>query len=96
MLRMQSGGYATTVSHDATATVIANNSAIRGIALAPNGTTRLLADNAGVRFTGTVRMDVATGTTAPSAGGAGALPATPAGYMTINVGGTDRKIPYYA
>lgn len=36
-----------------------------------------------------------TTTTAPGAGGAGALPATPAGYMTINVNGTDRKIPYY-
>lgn len=96
MLRMQSGGFATTVSHDTIATVIANNSAARGIALAPNGTTRLLADNSGVRITGTVRMDVATQTTSPSAGGAGALPATPAGYMTINVGGTDRKVPYYA
>lgn len=37
----------------------------------------------------------ATGTTAPSAGGAEALPATPAGYMTVKVNGIDRKIPYY-
>jgi hypothetical protein len=37
----------------------------------------------------------ATTTSAPVAGGAGALPATPAGYMTINVNGTNRQIPYY-
>lgn len=36
-----------------------------------------------------------TATTAPSAGGAGALPATPAGYVTVNINGTDRKLPYY-
>lgn len=34
-------------------------------------------------------------TTAPGAGGAGALPATPAGYMTIQVGGADKKVPFY-
>lgn len=34
-------------------------------------------------------------TTTPSAGGAGALPATPAGYVIININGTTRKIPYY-
>lgn len=36
-------------------------------------------------------------TTAPSAGGAGALPATPAGYATFlqDSAGTSRKIPYY-
>jgi len=36
-----------------------------------------------------------TGTTSPSAGGAGALPATPLGYITININGTNRQIPYY-
>lgn len=34
-------------------------------------------------------------TTSATAGGATALPATPQGYMTINVNGTDRKVPYY-
>lgn len=38
---------------------------------------------------------VATTTTAPAAGGAGALPATPAGYATFSIGGTAHKIPYY-
>lgn len=36
-----------------------------------------------------------TTTTAPAAGGAGALPATPAGYVTVHIAGTARKIPYY-
>lgn len=39
--------------------------------------------------------EVTTTTTAPSAGGAGALPATPAGYMTTIINGTTRQIPYY-
>lgn len=37
----------------------------------------------------------ATTTTAPGAGAAGALPATPAGYATVTIGGTPRKIAYY-
>lgn len=37
-----------------------------------------------------------TTTTAPAAGGAGALPATPLGYYVVNVAGVDRKVPYYA
>lgn len=36
-----------------------------------------------------------TSTSVGAAGGASALPATPVGYLIINVGGTDRKIPYY-
>lgn len=36
-----------------------------------------------------------TTTTAPGAGGAGALPATPLGYTTVYINGTARKIPYY-
>lgn len=34
-------------------------------------------------------------TTAPAAGGAAALPATPAGYVTVTLGGAERKLPYY-
>jgi hypothetical protein len=36
-----------------------------------------------------------TSTGSPSAGGAGALPATPAGYATVMVNGAPRKIAYY-
>lgn len=36
-----------------------------------------------------------TTTTAPAAGGAGALPATPLGYYVVTVAGVDRKVAYY-
>lgn len=38
----------------------------------------------------------ATQTTVGAAGGANALPATPTGYLSIQVGGVDAVIPYYA
>ncbi len=34
-------------------------------------------------------------TTSATGGGAGALPATPAGYITITKDGVDYKVPYY-
>jgi hypothetical protein len=37
-----------------------------------------------------------TATTVGAAGGASALPATPTGYLVINVAGTQMKVPYYA
>ncbi len=37
-----------------------------------------------------------TATTVGAAGGASALPATPTGYVIINVAGTAFKVPYYA
>lgn len=37
-----------------------------------------------------------TQTTVGAAGGASALPATPTGYLTVNVGNTSYVIPYYA
>lgn len=40
-------------------------------------------------------LGATVGTTAPAAGGAGALPATPLGYITLNVNGTDRQVAYY-
>jgi hypothetical protein len=42
-----------------------------------------------------ISISPTTTTTAPAAGAAGALPATPTGYATIRIGGTDRKIAYY-
>lgn len=38
---------------------------------------------------------ISTATTIGAAGGASALPATPLGYIIIEIGGTQRKIPYY-
>lgn len=37
-----------------------------------------------------------TATTVGAAGGASALPATPTGYLIVNIAGTNFKIPYYA
>jgi hypothetical protein len=42
-----------------------------------------------------VLPDVSTTTSAPTAGGGTALPATPAGYATVFINGTPRQIPYY-
>jgi L-serine deaminase len=36
-----------------------------------------------------------TTTTAPAAGGAGALPATPKGYVTIQINGVNQQLAYY-
>lgn len=44
---------------------------------------------------GGLRLVNHTNTTSATAGGASALPALPQGYVTININGTDRKIPYY-
>lgn len=49
----------------------------------------------------TVRMrqlewaDAAVASAAPAPGGAAALPATPAGYVTVEINGSARQIPYY-
>lgn len=37
-----------------------------------------------------------TQTTVGAAGGATALPATPTGYLTINIGNTNYVLPFYA
>lgn len=42
------------------------------------------------------RWNGATQTTVGGAGGASALPATPTGYLEVNINGTARVIPYYA
>src|SRR5262249_36006622 len=44
---------------------------------------------------GHVSIGATHATTVGAAGGATALPATPVGYLIINVEGTNRKIPYY-
>lgn len=44
---------------------------------------------------GTVTYGGTTASTVGAAGGASALPATPLGYIIVNVAGTTAKIPYY-
>lgn len=45
---------------------------------------------------GAVGYGGTTQTTVGSAGGASALPATPTGYILVNVAGTNRAVPFYA
>lgn len=49
-----------------------------------------------VSATAVHRVNTAVQTTVGAAGGASALPATPTGYIEININGTARVIPYYA
>jgi Pectate lyase superfamily protein len=44
---------------------------------------------------GSVEITAPTTTSAPGSGGAGALPANPAGYATIPVNGTSRQVAFY-
>lgn len=53
--------------------------------------------NTGITITGTVTLvGQITGTIAPPAGAAQALPATPSGYVLVNIEGTNRLLAYYA
>jgi hypothetical protein len=45
---------------------------------------------------GEISIGSDTQTTIGAAGGASALPATPTGYLIVNIAGTNRIIPYYA
>jgi hypothetical protein len=44
---------------------------------------------------GEISIGSTTATTVGAAGGGSALPATPIGYLIINVAGTNVKVPYY-
>lgn len=66
----------------------------------PTGNTlRLQTANAtalSINATGQIALPLVTVTsTSPVAGGAGALPATPAGYMAVTIAGVARRIPFY-
>jgi hypothetical protein len=88
--------------------VIATNSANAGpLILATADTERLRIDSAGNASIGTatalsklhvhgdLTMSNATVSTTAATGGL-TLPATAAGYLTVSINGTSRKIPYYA
>jgi hypothetical protein len=55
------------------------------------GVSALIFNNAGQMSLPSVTVT----STAPVAGGAGALPATPAGYMAVTIAGVARRIPFY-
>ncbi len=62
---------------------IISNTINADIVLAPNGT-------------GTVDLNVGTQLTVGAAGGSGALPATPEGYLKIKIAGADYVVPFFA
>ena len=70
---------------EANGTVVA---AIEGGALRINQSAKTVGANE-------ISIGSITATTVGAAGGASALPATPLGYLIINVAGTNVKIPYY-
>lgn len=49
---------------------------------------------ANLHVVGDARLDLSTASSA-TAGGASALPATPEGYLIVNVSGTNYKLPYF-
>lgn len=84
-------------SNGAKVAIIASNGAIRSMASIlvrnPSDTATL----GGIAGTGQLYYVTAnTQTTVGGAGAAGALPATPAGYLKIDVNGTAAVVPYYA
>lgn len=64
-----------------------------------NGTDSYIENDTGnlvLKVNGELSIDeVSTTTVAPGAGGAGALPATPAGYVTVIINGVSRQLAYY-
>jgi hypothetical protein len=56
----------------------------------------LLSAAAQTAASGQVSLGATTASTVGAAGGASALPATPSGYLIVNIAGTQFKIPYYA
>jgi len=74
--------------------------------VANNGASGRIVIDAGITVTGSSGATAAIGlaldlsnqtvtTASPAAGGAGALPATPAGYLGVTINGTARKVPFY-
>lgn len=59
-------------------------------------TTHTLTAAAPTVAAGQLGLGATTQTTVGAAGGASALPATPTGYLIINVAGTNRVVPFYA
>jgi hypothetical protein len=96
-----SGASAVGVLDINTSTITSNVAASFALQITTQAGQSFTVNNAGAVVIGTGtstthRLNTVVGTTVGAAGGASALPATPTGYITININGTDRKIPYYA
>lgn len=90
-----------TISQQPTTTASATGQTLTVQAMNATGTTAIggslvLSSGTGTSSNGTIGIsNVATTTTAPSAGAGSALPVTPAGYFTLKINGTSHQIPYY-
>ena len=73
-----------------------NNTPVISASTAGNVTIAAPSSGNALTVSGSLRVDAAVTTAAPTGGTAGAPPAAPVGYVTINIGGTDRKIAFYA
>ena len=100
-----SGGWAVFENNIANAGVMISTSGALPISIRPNRTETgkfpsggglVLLQAAPTVAASQVGYGATTATTVGAAGGASALPATPTGYLIINVAGTAQKIPYYA
>ena len=67
----------------------------QGAGMAFKAPTATLTSPAPTVASGQVALGTGTATTVGSAGSASALPSAPVGYLVINIGGTNYKIPYY-
>lgn len=73
-----------------------SSTGVAGLTYAVSGVDKIiLSDAGGIVLSETVTWTSAYSSTSATAGAAGAPPAQVVGYITINVQGTDRKIPYY-
>lgn len=64
-------------------------------AVAITGGTVIVSAAAPTASAGQVGLGSGTATTVGAAGVASALPTAPTGYLVVNIGGTNYKIPYY-
>lgn len=68
---------------------------IQAVDSAGTSSIQLVLAGSSVRILNELRLDISTSASATAGGGA-TLPATVAGYLVVNVAGTNRKVPYYA
>ena len=91
-------GIITVQSSDTNAdlTLTPKGTGIVGSSTSFRGNNMITAAAAGTAAAGQIAWGATTQTSVGAAGGATALPATPTGYIIVNVAGTNRIIPFYA
>ncbi|MDR3723258.1 MAG: hypothetical protein P4K83_02060 [Terracidiphilus sp.] len=92
----ESGGDATT--RNVSAYIAAASVDVLGV-VRPDGSTLSVDDTGTLTATGTLPalvLSAATTASTATAGGASALPAMPSGYLVIQIGSSQFKVPFYA